>query len=94
MGGFDFGASKETIPRIERVYWVIFLLIVLITNIIFLNFIIAEASESYAKVNERLDESILKERADLINESENMSPSGIKKKNIFPKYIIVRKIDR
>jgi len=58
LGGFDWGASKAAIANIERIYWGIWFIIVLITNIIFLNFIIAEASESYAKVNERLDEMI------------------------------------
>ena len=94
LGDFDFDASQALLPHINIIFWVIWLLIVVITNIIFLNFIIAEASESYAKVNERLDEFILKERAGLITESEEMTIDSLKKKHLFPKYIIIRTIDR
>jgi hypothetical protein len=94
LGDFDFDASKELLPHINIIFWVIWLLIVVVTNIIFLNFIIAEASESYAKVNDKLDEMILKERTDLISGSEDMSPDFVKNKNLFPKYIIIRSIDK
>ena len=53
----------------NSLFWVSWTLILTIANIIFLNFIIAEASSSYESVNERIDEIILKERTDLINES-------------------------
>jgi citrate lyase synthetase len=69
-------------------------IILTIGNIIFLNFIIAEASSSYESVNERLDEIILKERTDLINESQVMAPDWLKSKDTFPKYIIIRQIDK
>ena len=49
-------------------------LVVIIGSIIFLNFIIAEASASYEKVNECLEEFVEKEKASLIAESEIMTP--------------------
>jgi len=94
LGDFDFDASKEMKSHINIIFWIIWLLIVVITNIIFLNFIIAEASASYETVKERLDEMILKERADLIKESEDMTSDFLKTKNKFPKYIVVRTIDK
>jgi len=94
LGDFDFDASTEMKSHINIIFWIIWLLIVVITNIIFLNFIIAEASASYETVKERLDEMILKERADLIKESEDMTADFLKTKNKFPKYIIVRTIDK
>jgi len=44
MGDFDFGViNTANFGELEvTIFWVIWLLIVLITNIIFLNFIIAE----------------------------------------------------
>lgn len=62
------------------------------TNIVFLNFIIAEASESYARVKETLDESIAKERASMVSESESMVPSCLRDDQKFPRYIISRTV--
>jgi septum formation topological specificity factor MinE len=42
------------------------------TCIVFLNFIIAEASNSYSNVKERLSAIINKEKASLISEAETM----------------------
>ena len=44
----------------------------MMTSIIFLNFIIAEVSSSYEEVKLHIDGLILKERASLIKESEDM----------------------
>ena len=54
MGDFDFGASMFLTPQENILYWFIWLLVVVMTCIIFLNFIIAEASASYEKVKENL----------------------------------------
>ena len=63
-----------------------------ITNIIFLNFIIAEASASYESVKSRLDAMIFKEKAALIAEAEDMMMTFMKNDKKFPKYIIIREI--
>ena len=94
LGDFDFDAPTELLPHMNIIFWFIWFLIVVVTNIIFLNFIIAEASASYEKVSERLDDFILKERAQLIHESEDMTLNSLKTKNKFPKYIINRTIDK
>lgn len=94
LGDFDFGASIKLLPHINIIFWFLWFIIVVITNIVFLNFIIAEASASYETVKERLDEMIFKERTDLITESEDMTPDSIKSPNLFPKYIVIRTIDK
>lgn len=66
---------------------------VIITCIIFLNFIIAEASASYEKVSERLDAVIQKEKSALIGEAEEMTFIKFKTEIKFPKYIIVREME-
>lgn len=93
MGDFNFDNTEDLSIEINFLWWLVWLLIVVVTNIIFLNFIIAEASASYETVKERLDEFILKERTDLINESEDMTPDFVKSEYTFPKYIITRTID-
>ena len=72
MGDFDFEASMYLKPYENFLYWLIWLMVVVMTCIIFLNFIIAEASASYEKVKLNLVAMINKEKASLIAEAEGM----------------------
>jgi hypothetical protein len=65
---------------------------VIFSSLIFLNFIIAEVSNSYAKVKVNIDSLIYKERAGLINEAEDIMSKKTKETNKikFPRYIVVR----
>ena len=54
LGDFDFEGNIYLDEFETWVFWAIWIAIVLITCIIFLNFIIAEASASYEKVKENL----------------------------------------
>lgn len=74
-------------------FWIVWFIIVLIGSIIFLNFIIAEASASYEKVAGRVEEFISKEKCSLIAESEIMGPGFLKNSYNYPKYIIRRSLD-
>jgi len=58
LGDFDFEASTRLYEKENILYWVIWLLVVIMTCIVFLNFIIAEASASYQSVKDRLDAMI------------------------------------
>lgn len=53
-----------------HIYWAIWLIITLVFFIIFMNFIIADVSESYARVMESVDGFILQEKAALVYSSE------------------------
>ena len=66
-------------------------MILVLTNIIFLNFVIAEAGNSYSKVQEKLVQYILIEKSKLIDEAESMIPKGFRDPIWYPKYIVVRK---
>jgi len=92
LGDFDFEASTFLTTQENYLFWVIWFLVVIMTCIIFLNFIIAEASASYEGVKSRLEAMIFKEKASLIAEAEDMVFNGLKDSNMFPKYIIVREI--
>ena len=70
MGDFDFGAANFLTPSENGIYWLIWLMVVIATCIIFLNFVVAEAMGSYEKVKEYLESVIQRERAVLISESE------------------------
>jgi hypothetical protein len=62
------------------VFWVVWLIVVIVSNIVFLNFIIAEASASYSKVQESLEPIIYKEKINMILEAEKMTRTKKKKK--------------
>ena len=87
------GYSHELTPAENWIFWFIWFLITIVTCIIFLNFIVAEASASYTKVVEALDEFIAQEKAALIFESESMSLRSSKNNTNYPRYLIKREID-
>ena len=88
----DF-SSVETSYYIHETYngifWGFWLFAVLIT-LIFINFVIAKAVNSYEVISEHLDEYIIKDRAGLIAEADEMKPNRFKNENTYPQYIIVR----
>ena len=86
-------ASGNLTDTDNYVFWVLWILTVTITNIIFLNFIVAEASASYTKVTETLESVIWKERTALINESEEMTFASRKNNQKLPKYLIIRETE-
>ena len=91
LGDFDFDASTKLDDFENIVFWFVWFAIVMMTCIIFLNFIIAEVSSSYEEVKTHIKGLILKERASLIKESEDMMLKGTNlNKEHFPKYLITR----
>jgi hypothetical protein len=93
----DFGSvikgSANLNNEDNKIFWIIFLMIETLTCIIFLNFVVAEASASYEKVSEELESYITKQKAKLIAESEHMFPVSMKNEENLPKYIIIRQVD-
>lgn len=90
LGDFGFDAAIELEYAENIIYWFVWILIILTTCIIFLNFIIAEASASYEKVSEFLDLYIEAEKAALIQQAEEMQPRCFKNEEKFPTFIIIR----
>lgn len=74
IGDFDFSASYYLTFNENVLYFFTWLQVVVITCIIFLNFIIAEASASYENVKEHLIPLINKSKASLIQEAEQIIP--------------------
>ena len=77
----------------DSIYLILWIETVTLTCIIFLNFIIAEASNSYTIIKEGLDKIMYQETSDLINETEMMTPRFMKSAEKYPKYIVVRSIE-
>ena len=65
-GSYDFNSANLLDSKENICYWAIWLVIIVMTNVVFLNFIIAEACASYEKVSAELEAFVLKERSALI----------------------------
>ena len=59
LGDNDFGATvRMDSHSTVQLFWIMWVLIAYLNCIIFLNFIIAEASESYGKVMNNIDNNL------------------------------------
>jgi hypothetical protein len=72
LADFDYNESIDLQPFENYLYWITWLILVIITCIVFLNFIIAEVSSSYESVKCKVKGLIEQDRAQLITESEDM----------------------
>lgn len=54
LGDFDYGASIVLDEFPNALFWIFWMLIVTVTCIVFMNFIIAEVSNSYTSVKENV----------------------------------------
>ena len=79
----------------HNLFWVVWVIMVIFSALIFLNFIIAEVSSSYEAVKSNIDALIYKERAALINEAEDIMSSKTRQQDKikFPKYIVIREME-
>jgi hypothetical protein len=96
LGDFDFGMIEDkTLTKQHYLFWITWLLMVIFSSLIFLNFIIAEVSSSYNTVKRNISALIYKERAALINEAEDVASKKTKmtNKKEYPRYIVVREME-
>ena len=93
MGASSFAAAGFLTEQENILFWIIWFMCVCITNIIFLNFVVAEACSSYQKIKKNLQAEINTAKADLTAEAEGMRSKATKSNTILPKYIIVRHIE-
>lgn len=75
LGDFDFGVLQGDKLNVRQhwLFWMIWVMMVLFSALIFLNFIIAEVSNSYQTVKVNIDALIYKERAGLVMEAEDIT---------------------
>ena len=59
VGDYSYIGGAPYLETVENVcFWVMFIICVFVTTIIFLNFIVAEASNSYNGVSEKMEEYV------------------------------------
>jgi hypothetical protein len=91
---FNFLEDDHLDSDQHQLFWVCWVVVVIFSALIFLNFIIAEVSNSYFFVRQSIEALIYKERAGLINEAEDILTAKFRNNNYkFPKYIVAREID-
>ena len=94
LGDFSQIVASKNLNEIDNwMFWVIWIMTVVLTCVIFLNFVVCEASASYSRVVESLEQIQIQSRTVLIAESEQMSFKRFKNCDKNPKYLIVRSID-
>lgn len=91
--GSAIGATTNLTKIEMKIFWLMWMMTVIVTCIIFLNFVVAEACASYTRVVESLDAVIKQAQAILISESEEMTLNRFKNKAKFPRYLVVRCIE-
>lgn len=72
VGDFDFSGSSFLDHKLNIIYWIVWVIIIFIMCIIFLNFIIAEASASYERISGNIENFLLFQKVALIFESEEV----------------------
>ena len=80
-------------PAEESLLWITWFIIFLFLCIIGLNFIIAEISHIYEEIRPEVDRMVVRERAELIQETEEMMLEMMKDDKMFPKSLVSREVD-
>ena len=94
MGDFAAIDAISSLSKYEaRIFWVFWVLTLVLTCIIFLNFVVAEACASYMRVKDYLLPIIEREKSVLLTECEQMTLKRFKNKEKYPKFLIVRETE-
>lgn len=74
IGDNDAIGSCALLSNADNImFWLCWFMTVMMSCVVFLNFIVAEASNSYAIVTDTLESTIWKEKCSLISEAEDMT---------------------
>ena len=93
LGDFSWVGASPTLSQYEiYLFWFFVVLTVFSQSIVMLNFIVAEASNSYKKINHVLDQVIQKGKSDLISDADRATWQMFKDSQKLPKYLIVREV--
>jgi len=92
IGDYDTSSIIEGTRDFKILAWLLWFLILIIGNIVFMNFIIAVVSESYESCMEKKVQLIYKAKLEMITECEDLMPEWLfSRKNWFPRFIIIRR---
>ena len=92
IGDYDTSSIIEGTKDFKILAWLLWFLILIIGNIVFMNFIIAVVSESYENCMDQKIQLIYNAKLEMIEECENLMPEWVfTKRNWFPRFIIIRR---
>ena len=91
LGDFDIDDYRNDDVEMRQLVWVVWLIMVIVGNVIFMNFIVAVVSESYEKCMQTQKAQEYRLLCDMIVERESiMTPEEFSNKRYFPNYLVVR----
>lgn len=91
LGDYDFDSFVKN-SDYDILTWIIWFLIMIVGNVIFMNFIIAVVSQSYENCMQTMNAQSYKVKVDMIMEREQlMDKADLERREWFPNFIIVRK---
>ena len=94
LGDYDTSSIIDGTEDFKILAWLLWFVILIIGNIVFMNFIIAVVSESYENCMEKKIQLIYTAKLDMIEECEAFMPDWffkIYQEDWFPKFIIIRR---
>ena len=92
VGDYDTQTIIEGTNDFKFLAWILWFLILIIGNIVFMNFIIAVVSESYENCMDQKIQLIYKAKLEMIEECEDLMGKFLfNMTQLFPRFIIIRK---
>ena len=94
LGDFSAIGAIQSLTNIDnQIFWIMWIWTVIVTCIIFLNFVVCEACASYARIKEIMEQVQIQSQAFLITESEEMKLKRFISELNHPRYLVTREID-
>lgn len=92
LGDFELDSFKtQKVSVLLYFSWIMFVIAVFVSLLVFLNFIIAVISESYEKVMTKQVARAFKEKVSMINERESQfTEKELQNPIFFPRYLVLR----
>jgi hypothetical protein len=94
VGDYDTSSIIDGTKDFKLLAWLLWFVILIIGNIVFMNFIIAVVSESYENCMDKKIQLIYTAKLEMIEECESFMLDwffNITKEDWFPKFIIIRR---
>ena len=85
-----YGSINYIESPFNEIFWSYWILSVVVSFIIFLNLVIIKAVDVSERIQKRLSEFILRDRADMLYEADSMQPNFLKSITKYPKYFVIR----
>jgi hypothetical protein len=93
IGDYDTSSIIEGTRDFKILAWLLWFVILIVGNIVFMNFIIAVVSESYENCMEKKIQIIYNIKLEMIAEFESIMPDWLfTREDWFPKFIIIRRM--